>query len=336
MAGDRDLAVSLLQAYSHLRPPPRTGWEMTAATGVRGLRLLVEAGPFDAFTFTEANPEAARVLLENVRPRPEARVLCSDARRLPDDAPFDYVDLDPYGTPAPFLAAALDAVRPGGLLAVTATDMMVLAGVQPGACERRYGAQPIRGRLGPEGGLRILLAYLAQTAREHGRSIRPLLCYVRDHHVRASVEVGGPGSVPDPVGRIDPASWSGPSVGDRGPYGPLWLGPLFDRELVLSLRVPATAARPREVEGFLERVRDEVSADVPFYYEANALAAALDLAEPPGLAALLGALRDEGHRAARTHARPEGFRTDAPRTRVEALARRLSGAAQSQKARVRA
>jgi len=336
MAGDRDLGVALLQAYSRVRSRLRTGWEMTAATGVRGLRLLVEAGPFDAFTFTEANPEAAWVLAENARPRPEARVARSDARHLPDSAPFDYVDLDPYGTPAPFLPTALEAVRPGGLLAVTATDMMVLAGVQPGACERRYGARPIRGRLGPEGGLRILLAYLARTARAHGRSVRPLLCYVRDHHVRAAVEVRESDPGPDPVGRIDPVSWSGPFVGERGPYGPLWLGPLFDRELVLALQVPPTAARPHEVERFLERVRDEVTADVPFYYEANTLSAELDLDEPPALVHLLGVLRDEGHRAARTHARPEGFRTDAPRAKVEALTRRLSGVSQSQKARVRA
>jgi tRNA (guanine26-N2/guanine27-N2)-dimethyltransferase len=336
MAGDRDLAVALLQSYSRVRPRPRTGWEMMGATGVRGLRLLTEAGPFDAFVFTEANPEAIRVLTENARSRPEARVEGSDARHIPTEAPFDYVDLDPYGTPAPFLPAALEAVRPGGLLAVTATDMMVLAGVQPGACERRYGARPIRGRLGPEGGLRILLAYLARAARERGRAIRPVFCYVREHHVRASVEVGDPVSHADPVGGIDPAAWSGPFVGSRGPYGPLWLGPLFDRELVLSLRAPSTAARPHETERFLERVRDEVAVDVPFYYEANTLAAALDLAEPPALASLLGALRDEGHRAARTHARPEGFRTDAPRTTVEAIARRLSGSPQSQNARVRA
>jgi tRNA (guanine26-N2/guanine27-N2)-dimethyltransferase len=336
MAGDRDLAVALLQSYPRVRHRPRTGWEMMGATGVRGLRLLTEAGPFDAFVFTEANPEAIRVLSENARTHPEARVEGCDARHIPTGAPFDYVDLDPYGTPAPFLPAALEAVRPGGLLAVTATDMMVLAGVQPGACERRYGARPIRGRLGPEGGLRILLAYLARAARERGRTIRPLFCYVRDHHVRASVEVRESVSDRDPVGGIDPASWSGPFVGDRGPYGPLWLGPLFDRELVLSLRTPSTAARPHETEQFLERVRDEVAVDVPFYYEANTLAAALDLAEPPALAALLGALRDEGHRAARTHARPEGFRTDAPRPIVEAIARRLSGSPQSQNARVRA
>jgi len=336
MAGDRDLGVALLQAYSTVRPRPRSGWEMTAATGVRGLRLLVEAGPFERFTFTEANPEAAEILSENVRSRPEARAIRSDARGVPDGAPFDYVDLDPYGTPAPFLPAAIEAVRPGGLLAVTATDMMVLAGAQPSACERRYGARPVRGRLGPEGGLRILLAYLARAAREHGRSVRPILCYVRDHHVRATVEVGGPDSALDPVGRIDPTSWPGPSVGGPGPYGPLWLGPLFDHDLVPTLRVPLTAARPREAQRFLERIREEVTTDVPFYYEANTLAAVLDLAEPPGLARLLSALRDEGHRAARTHARPEGFRTDAPRLEVEALARRLSVEAQSQNARVRA
>jgi tRNA (guanine26-N2/guanine27-N2)-dimethyltransferase len=336
MSGDRDLAVALVRSWRLLRPGPRTGWEMMGATGVRGLRLLGEAGPFDAFFFTEANPEAVRVLSENARSHPEAHVERSDARHLPAGAPFDYVDLDPYGTPAPFLPAALEAVRPGGLLAVTATDMMVLAGVQPGACERRYGARPIRGRLGPEGGLRILLAYFARVARERGRSIRPLFCYVRDHHVRASVEVQESSPGPDPIGRVDPGSWSGPFVGDGGPYGPLWLGPLFDREVVLSLRVPPTAAQPRETERFLDRVRDEVEVDVPFYYEANSLAAALDLAEPPALPSLIAALRDGGHRAARTHARPEGFRTDAPRTRVEDIARRLSGPPQSQNARVRA
>lgn len=36
---------------------------------------------------------------------------------------YDAVDLDPYGTPAQFLDAAVQAVAEGGLLMVTATDM---------------------------------------------------------------------------------------------------------------------------------------------------------------------------------------------------------------------
>ncbi len=251
---------------------------------------------------------------------------CADARIPPGASAFDYVDIDPYGTPVPFVSAALTALRPGGVLAVTATDMMVLAGVQKGACERRYGARPVRGRLSPEGGLRILLAYLAREARSRDRVLRPLLAYTRDHHVRVYAQVLAPTESPraDPVGSIDPAAWSGPTLGDGGPFGPLWLGPLFDLELVSALQLPATAARPTETERFLSRLREEVGADRPFYFESNRLSAALGLTAPPALAALLGALRGRGYRAVRTHARPEGFRTDAPRAVVESIARELT------------
>lgn len=327
MAGDRDLGV----AFARALPPPvhglRTGWEMTAATGVRGLRLLRESGTFNAFTFSEANPEACRVLRENAARFPGASAVEEDARVAPAGSPFDYVDLDPYGTPAPFVRTALSSVRPGGVVGVTATDMMVLAGAQPSVCWRRYGARPVRGRLGPEGGLRILLAQLARDAEALGRSIRPMLAYSRDHYVRAYVEVNDRSDTAVPVGVIDPETWPGPWVGDQGPYGPLWLGPLFDADLVARLEVPDGAARAREVEQFISRLKEEVTADRPFYFESNVLASRLELAEPPSLQAVEEGLRSLGFRVARTHARPEGFRTDAPRTVVEQLVRRLGDGA---------
>ena len=204
---------------------------------------------------------------------------------------------------------------------------MVLAGAQPSACWRRYAARPVRGRLGPEGGLRILLAQLARDAEALGRSIRPMLAYSRDHYVRAYVEVNSHTDAVVPVGVIDPGTWTGPSVGDEGPYGPLWLGPLFDIDLVARLEVPDGAARAREMERFLARLKEEVTADCPFYFEANVLASRLELAEPPSLEAVQEGLRSLGFRVARTHARPEGFRTDAPRTVVEQLVRRLGNGA---------
>ena len=320
MAADRDLGVAFARARTVPTSAPRTGWEMTAATGVRGLRLLHEADVFGNFLFTEANPEAFGVLSENARRFPGAVAVGTDAHPVPPEAPFDYVDLDPYGSPASFVRTALSSVRPHGVVAVTATDMMVLAGAQPAACRRRYGARPVRGRLGPEGGLRILLAYLAREAASMNRSIRPLLAYARDHHVRVYAEVLE-GSPDPPVGEVDPSSWEGPFLGEPGPFGPLWLGPLFDAETVTRLEVPTTAARPETVAQFLTRVKDEVAVDRPFYYEPNRLAARLRLAEPPSLRDIAQVLRSAGFRVARTHARPEAFRTDAPRAEVERLLR---------------
>lgn len=324
MAGDRDLAVSFAVAWAARGTRRRAGWEVTAATGVRGLRLLHEGRAFESFLLTEANDVAAGVLAANAARYPGAVAARHDGRSPPPAGSFDYVDVDPYGSPVPFVEAALAAIRPNGVLAVTATDMMVLAGVQKGACERRYGARPVRGRLGPEGGLRIVLAYLARVARARGRTVRPLLAYVRDHHVRAYLEVApaSPGDS-DPVRTVELDRWTGPELGGAGPWGPLWLGPLFDPDLVRAMQVPAAAAVPRATATFLDRLREEVTADVPFYFEANRLAAELALPMPPSLLAMISGLRARGYRAARTHARPEGFRTDAARSVVAELARGL-------------
>ncbi|MCU0373510.1 MAG: ATP-binding protein, partial [Ignavibacteria bacterium] len=41
---------------------------------------------------------------------------------------FDYIDIDPFGSPCPFLDAAIKRLSRGGILAVTATDTSALAG----------------------------------------------------------------------------------------------------------------------------------------------------------------------------------------------------------------
>jgi len=318
MALDRDLGVTFVRA---VQPPLERGWEMTAATGVRGLRLLKEGSGFRSFLFTEASPRSFQVLRENLSAEPRATAVQGDGGSSAPGSPFDYVDLDPYGSPLPFLATAVAATASGGILAVSATDMPVLAGAQPSACRRRYGANPVRGRLGPEGAVRILLSTLEREAGREGRSIRPSLAYVGDHHVRAYVRLADEPPLPGSVGSVDPKEWDGPDLGGPGPFGPFWLGPLVDPTLAARLQVAPGAARPRELARLVAALKDDAEVVRPFYYEANTLASELGLPRPPALSALIEELRERGYRAGRTHARPEGLRTDAPRPVVEDAAR---------------
>ncbi|MGA7923973.1 MAG: tRNA (guanine(26)-N(2))-dimethyltransferase, partial [Thermoplasmata archaeon] len=46
MALDRDLAVAVLAAEAPRGERPMDGWEMLAATGIRGLRLVEETRAF--------------------------------------------------------------------------------------------------------------------------------------------------------------------------------------------------------------------------------------------------------------------------------------------------
>lgn len=57
---------------------------------------------------------------------------------------FDLVDLDPFGCAAHCLDAGVQAVKDGGLLCVTSTDMAILSGTQV-----KIVPAPLSGRAGP-------------------------------------------------------------------------------------------------------------------------------------------------------------------------------------------
>ncbi|KAL7470785.1 hypothetical protein ACHAXS_011067 [Conticribra weissflogii] len=103
---------------------------------------------------------------------------------------YDVIDLDPYGSAAPFLDSAVQAIQNGGLLAITCTDMAALGGSHPETCYGRYGAMPLQ-RSGylQELALRILLYHLSVVAGRYGRTIRPVLSVGMAFYVRVFVEV---------------------------------------------------------------------------------------------------------------------------------------------------
>ncbi|MCI4333776.1 MAG: hypothetical protein L3K01_08695 [Thermoplasmata archaeon] len=325
MALDRDLHIAVATAWGTSATGPNSAWEMLSATGVRGLRVLRESGAFARLLATDSGGPASVVLEANVARYADRGATSRrwDARAPAADGPFDHVDLDPFGSPLPYLDAAFASLAPGGLLSVTATDMIVLAGSDAPATRRRYHAEPVHGRLGPEAGLRILLRAISDHAEARSRSVHPLVAYVRDHYVRAYVLVG-PSDRPAPVGTIATTTWEGPPLRAAGLAGPMWLGPLFDREFLERLQVPATAALPEPLARLLSRFRDEAVADVPFYYEPNEIAKALRLSNPPRTDRLIEALRARGRLTGRTHARDGAFRTLGTRSEVYEVATALA------------
>lgn len=103
---------------------------------------------------------------------------------------YDVIDLDPYGSAAPFLDGAVQAICDGGMLNVTCTDMAALGGSHPETCYGRYGSMPIqRAKYLQEAALRMLLKHLAETAAKYGRTIKPILSVGMNFYVRCFVEV---------------------------------------------------------------------------------------------------------------------------------------------------
>ncbi|KNC46997.1 N2,N2-dimethylguanosine tRNA methyltransferase [Thecamonas trahens ATCC 50062] len=255
--------------------------EALSATGLRSIRYYNEITPqVDQVVANDLKPEAAEAIRINVVRNgldPESQVIpsCGDANIVMMQAAaagehYDVVDLDPYGSAAPFLNATMMSVADGGLLAVTCTDMAVLAGARPETCFSKYGSMPLHKRFCHEGGVRILLASLERAASLHKKYIEPLLSCSIDFYSRVFVRVhtsaaeskrsalrlsqlyacGGCAAFHwQPLGREKPAK-SGKTTHVRGAYaptvgsecsecggrfqlgGPYWAGELHSRPFV--------------------------------------------------------------------------------------------------------
>ena len=187
--------------------------------------------------------------------------------KLPIFDQYDVIDLDPYGSAAPFLDSALQSIANGGLLAITCTDMKTLGGSQTDTCYARYGSMPInKSKYLQELALRILLCDIAKRAATYGRNIKPILSVGMNFYVRVFIEVYSHGpsvknlscnigtvyqSVRCPSFHIVPNGQCAPKNENviqptrapliekcnetGGPFktaGPLWLGPLHDDNIV--------------------------------------------------------------------------------------------------------
>jgi tRNA (guanine26-N2/guanine27-N2)-dimethyltransferase len=328
MALNRDLSVLLVEAHAKSVGREIDVCDALAGTGARSVRLAAEV---DAPVVVHANDgdegavAAIRATAEaNGVPADRLQVRCGDAHVLLASRRFDVVDLDPFGSPMPFLDAAMRSVRHGGLVCATATDTGALAGAFAKACRRRYDAHhglnaaPWRSEVG----LRILGGAMVRAAARFDRAAVPVLAVSHGHWMRVVARVEDSKRGGDAAFRQLGDAWLDadgfPATGPRAPEGlgtawagPLWLGPLHDAALVDGMDAALAGkelARGDETRALLGLLRGECEAP-PFWVVADLFQG--KWGRPPRRDALIERLRAAGFRAARTHLDPQGVRTDA-------------------------
>lgn len=296
-----------------------------AASGARGLRLANECGVRADFVLNDRNLMAAVLMKQNAELNSlgHVRIECRDLRSLLAEEQFDYVDIDPFGTPIDFIDLALQSVRDGGVVALTATDTAPLYGTYPKTCLRRYGALSQRSPFAHETGLRILVGCVVRMAASHDRAVQPLLCYHADHYFRCYAKVQNGASRADAAikqvgfARFDQKSLDREVTQDGlsgGTAGPLWAGALFSKDLLRSMRATGDLGTHVRFDRMLATWREEQSSPALFYVMDEL--ARRTKASPPKLLDFVEHIRAKGFEASRTHFDPKGFKTDMPVKRL--------------------
>jgi tRNA (guanine26-N2/guanine27-N2)-dimethyltransferase len=331
---NRDLTLAVLRAYRGRDPRAETYLDATAASGIRGVRAGRDGW---VVTCCDTDADAAELCRRNLaRNDIDGDVRHRDANALLHEEYFDVVDLDPFGTPMPFVDAAFRGTR--DLLCVTATDTAPLCGAHFESGVRSYSAVPRNTEYHAEMGVRVLLGALVRTGARYDVAPRPLATHATKHYVRTYLDLDRGATVAnnalEGLGYIHHCEHCLARTTGRGltadppaechncgygveTAGPVWLG--------------ATSEH-----GFLERVADAVSEDLGTAGEVRELLGTLaaELDEPThydqhrlckrwtrpatGMADFLAQLRADGHAASRTHYGGTTFKTDATVAEIRA------------------
>ena len=169
-----------------------------------------------------------------------------DARLAMVQGSFQWVDIDPFGSPISFIDGAIQALGRVGVLEVTATDTAALTGSSATSGRRRYGHKGIVDLYAHDDAVRVLLGTIATRAAQLDRAIEPILALFDGHHVRVSVLVRkskqGADKTSEQMGwrvRTDERPYKfvkHPSSDElEQSSGPMWIGPIWDEAICSRL-----------------------------------------------------------------------------------------------------
>lgn len=273
---ERNLNVILIKA---LKQDKMEGIDLFAASGVRGLRLSAETGKFSKIIINDIKTKdtiSKNIELNGIKNAEASGFTASKVNCT--GLHFDYVDIDPFGSPVRYLPNVIASTKLNGVIALTATDTAPLYGKAKKACRLKYGAVSMKTSYFNELGLRILLKRTEELFNIMERSIDPIFFDVRKHYIRVYVRVARPAQ--DRIGFLYQCSKcpnrtvdhfdSCPNCGSKMiRLGPLWLGRLFDLDLVKSM-VAISGGKEKEYLEALSRETEQVS-----YYTTDEIASYL-------------------------------------------------------------
>ncbi len=322
MVSNRNISILLLNSIPNTKmnlADPLTG------SGIRALRFCkeLEKGKIKQLFVNDAKEKFLKTFKQNLRRNKlnttKTMTINNDdaSRFLLNYIGFDYIDIDPFGSPNPFLAAAVARISRGGIIAITATDTAALTGTYPTVTPRKYWATPLKNNyMMHELGLRILIRKIQLQGIQFDKALTPILSYHKDHYFRIYLRNEKGKERCDEIirqhqyflfcnscGNFTTSTFNKENCACGIQFqwaGPLWTGSTMDQELI------ATMSRKNsfpEEQKFLNLLKEEASLPVVGFYDIHEIARKLKISAPP-LYPTLWALK-----GVRTHFSPTGFKS---------------------------
>lgn len=324
----RDMFVILFEAFSeYLDKKDLNFAEPFSATGIKGLRLAKEGHGFSSFILNDINQYAVKSIYRSISENSlnGFEVDNLDAFTFLDSLKnrgrVYALDVDPFGSAAPYIQPSLRSVRDGGLVAFTFTDTPVLGTVHNDALVKRYHIKSNKVFFLKELQARIAASLVISEGSAINIAAVPVFAHVFEHYVRVYFQVkSSPGLSLELIkqfGHIYSSECGYISLEETVtcPYcggkirssGPVYLGSLFSKELIQIAVKNSISCKP--CNKLLKTVLQEI--DLPYYYELSGLAKVMKR-QVPQTQKIVNALNEFGYESSSTSFSYTGVKSRAP------------------------
>jgi len=329
MEMNRDISILVLQNLCDISKKKLSVIDGLAATGIRGIRFAEEVkGDFDLI-INDINKDSYDLIRENIKKNKieNVDVLNKNFNVILSEKKFDYIDIDPFGTPVYFIDPAMKSIKKNGVIGISATDTAALCGVYPNVCMRRYGGMPIHGRIMKEVGIRILFGHIARVAARYDKGIIPLLSYATDHYFRLYIKViKGVERADECLDKIDVISSEEIfNMKSKKNIGPLWMDNINNKNFIVNIRSilsDKTLGSKNILWNFLDILEEEAEAPL-FFYTTDDLSSKNNVSTPK-FDLLRREFEKNGYSFYRTHFNSCGFKTNAESDVVEKIFKKIT------------
>lgn len=337
MEFNRDMSILALQTYQKEVDREINICDLFGGSGIRGIRYKKEIDGCGEVNINDINPLANQFTKINAENNDVKVIIDQKEANIElrnNMGKFDVIDIDPFGTPSPFLDSACYNLKRDALLCVTATDTSCLSGTYKAPCIRKYNAKPYRSEYYHENGIRILTGFVALTLAKYQKYIEVKMSHSTEHYMRVYMKVKKGSKATDKslknIGYIGHCNKclhrvivKGDLAGNIPEYcpecgeklitaGPMWLGPIQNKEFIEGMIKTADEKELNTKDKLLKllnQCKEEANAPATFYH-IHKMCRILHVSSPK-LDVFINKLEEHGFNAIKTHYDPLGIKTEA-------------------------
>ncbi|MCA9459279.1 MAG: hypothetical protein KC550_01895 [Nanoarchaeota archaeon] len=319
---NRDLSLLVMKTYFNNSKPIKFCDPMSAS-GIRELRFLKTIPEtFEKITMGDISDTAITNVKKNAKTNKislkKIELKTQNAINTIAQNYYHVIELDPFGSPLPYIDIACQRIKHEGILSITATDTASLCGTYPKKTLRKYGIKIIKTFCFEELGLRNLIAYCQRQGAKYDKNLIPVISYSQDHYYKIFFKIEDSRKTSlETIKKLKYINYNKETQDiemqeyeTKESIGKTYIGELNDKEFLKQIKTNLNLIQDsKKITKLIEKLEEEI--DQLGYYNPHKLQKQFKIGSEAKFETIENKLKEKGFKVSRPHNNRLGIKTNA-------------------------